>query len=367
MTLTDDLRLKIARITVALVFIGIILISFNLWLTDRHYPLAPVFDFFPQIPSPYDYVQPVVLLVLLVLIIFNAAPHIVVRVFIVVFWLLVLCDQNRLQTFNYILSFLLLPFAFYRKEDSSARELILHCMRLILIGTYFWSGVQKLNIGFVDRMYPYFAGKVHIPGFEPDDLLRKYVILIIPFYEILLSFLFMIGPLRSMAVVLAAVMHLSIAVFMSPAGFGWNLVVIPWNVGLVPLVFALFWKAEFSLRELWSPRGYLLKGVVILLFIVMPVFNFFGLWDHNLSASIFSTRPKYAGVVINKELEADLPDYLRPYLRSMGDTVFIECTYWMLGELNVTPYPEERVYQKNLEYVCKFSSQQPCQARLMYY
>ncbi len=367
MNLTNDLRLKISRITIATAFIAMILISFRLWLNDRNYPLAPVFDSIPYLPSPVHYLQPGLMIALLVLIVFNVAPRFIVSGFVILFWLLVLGDQNRLQTFNYIFSFMLLPFAFYKRDDGEGKEFILNCLRIIIIGTYFWAGVQKLNIGFVDRMYPYFAGKIHISGFEPGDLIRKFIILAIPAFEILLAFGFMIKPTRGLAVVLATFMHLGVAIFMSPAGFGWNLVLIPWNAGLIFIVAALFWKSEVSFKELWSPQRYILKIAVIILFIVMPVFNFFGMWDHNLSASIFSSRPKYGAVVVDEELKQAMTPYLRKYLRTKDGQEFLECTYWMLDELNVTPYPEERVYKTNLEYICRFSKEKPCKAELIFH
>lgn len=362
-------RIRYIRILICLSLLCIVAISYKLWLNERQYPLAPFFDFIPVLHSPFDWMQLAVVAGLLIAIVFSSNA-VFSRAFFAAFLLLALCDQNRLQPYYSMFAFMLLLLSLRKNSERDEREkFVLNALRLILIGTYLWSGIHKINLHFIDRLYPFFArSEFSMPGFEPQDYIRKYVVLIIPFTELFIAIGLMLNRTRRLALHLVVAMHFAVMVFLSPFGFGWNLVVIPWNAALLLINILLFWKVEaIPLVELWNPDKSIVKALVILLFFIMPIFNLFGWWDHYLSSSLYSFKTPYGKIYVDESLRKNLPEYFEQYFFSDEKGEFIETTYWAMGELNVTTYPEPRVYEKMKEFICQYDSRDTCHAELLLY
>ena len=59
---------------------------------------------------------------------------------------------------------------------------------------------------------------------------------------------------------------------------------------------------------------------MLLLFGIMPLFNFFGLWDSYLSASLYSSNIKDATVYVSKTAKDKVPETIRdPALKSAAN------------------------------------------------
>ena len=135
-------RLLYLRIAiVAGTFAGMIL-SHALWVSTRFYPLTPVFALLKPIPFPFDHILfDASLLALLV----SAITRRLIPFFAILAIVLVVCDQSRLQPWFYEYFLLLLGVAFASPN----------ACRLIVAATYFWSGAQKLNAGFINDVFPW--------------------------------------------------------------------------------------------------------------------------------------------------------------------------------------------------------------------
>jgi uncharacterized membrane protein YphA (DoxX/SURF4 family) len=346
-------RLFWLKALLALALLSEFLLSFRLWEGSRHYPLTPVWAGLPDIPPLVSRAWFVGLLVLLMVIAVARRPRWYIVSFVILAGLLSLWDQSRWQPWFYQQTFMLAALAVYpwAAEDANKRETAVNILRLIIASTYFWSGLQKLNAGFFDDVFPYLVEPVValFPGF-PEELLRPAAIAV-PFIETGIG-VWLLTRFRNAAVVLALCMHAFILFAIGPLGQDVNTVVWPWNIAMMGSVVLLFWRTRgFRVKDVVIPSTSPLHAVVLLLFGVMPLFSFFGLWDSYLSASLYSGNTKdgilYVSEDVRRELSGEVPDRA---LRSGGHTLDIFA--WSMEELNVPPYPETRIYKSVASHVC---------------
>jgi hypothetical protein len=150
-------RLLLLRITLALACLAGFLLSTELWLASRVYPLTPLFDWMPAVPSPVDQLWFGSLCFLLAVIVVVRRSRKYLLAFVVLAGLLSLFDQSRWQPWFYQYLFMFMALAVYPwgEQNLEKRELALNICRFIVASTYLWSGLQKLNASFVEDLFPW--------------------------------------------------------------------------------------------------------------------------------------------------------------------------------------------------------------------
>ena len=237
------------------------LLSHALWLSTRFYPLTPVFPFLKPIPFPFDHILFYVSLVALVL---SAITPRLIPFFATFAIVLAVCDQSRLQPWFYEYLFLLLGVAFASPN----------ACRLIIAATYFWSGAQKLNAGFINDVFPLMLEPFlrHLP--HGAQAVAHPLSVAAPFIELWIGIALLGRKFRTPAVVVEVAMHVFILIALSPWGQNYNHVVWPWNIAMAAAVVLLFWKTGDSTRQvLFSKNAF--HVAVLLLFGLAPMLSFF--------------------------------------------------------------------------------------------
>jgi hypothetical protein len=326
------------RLALAAALIAGLVLSPNLWVSStRTYPLTPLWDLVPPLPYPADYA-------LFGLFVALAAGVGIARgqtlgwlaaVALAAVAFLVLGDISRLQPWLYQYSFMLVALCLYGWGRVGTQDALNAC-RLIVVATYLWSGLQKANAGFFELTYPWLVGPLteRLPDWAGSALLSgAYAV---PVVEAVIGVGLLTRRFRKLAVVGAVLMHAFIMVCVGPWGHDHNTVVWPWNFAMVAFVLVLFWRPpdEPSPSTILVPGrtlspGSALRATVLVLFVFMPLFSFFGLWDSYLSSSLYSGVTKRGDV-----LEWDGSDWRRTGIQNLA-----------LQELNTPPYPEERVFK----------------------
>ena len=352
-TVVPVTRWNLLKFTLCAAMLCGFMLSPRLWLTARTYPHAPVWDALPALPTPWDWLLLGLLLVTLGIIIGRDRPRPALLAFVTLAGLWSLWDQTRWQPWFYQYLFLFAALAF--GADPERRQASLNACRLIIAGTYFWSGLQKANWTFAHEDFPWLMGPLlkqlpaswheFIGGHAWGAALAESVI----------GLGLLVWPLRPVAIVGALVMHLLILFNLGPWGHAWNTVIWPWNVAMMMFVVLLFTRTR-PLKPwhiLW-PRRFPLARVTLLLFGIMPLFNFFDCWDSYLSAALYSGNTPDARIFINQEVLDRLPDDVRQHVyerQPSADDPEPDCPYevnvlsWSLAEMNVPPYPAERVFR----------------------
>jgi hypothetical protein len=110
---------------------------------------------------------------------------------------------------------------------------------------------------------------------------------------------------------------------------------------------------EFSWREIVWSRGEPLHAAAVILFAILPALSFFNLWDSYLSSALYSGNLTEAEIYLTDKGKASLPVAIGSRaVRTSPDTNVLNLQRWAIEDLNVTPYPETRVYKAIATSVC---------------
>jgi hypothetical protein len=351
-------RLKWLRIVIGSGFIAGLLLSPKLWLSSRSYPLAPISDLLSPVPFPLDYVWFVALLALLCAVILGRRPRPYLVAFLLFMGFYTLWDQARWTPWVYQYTAILAVLSFLSPGSADKRrEAVLNTCRAILAATYFWAGLQKINISFIRRGFPWLVRP--LVGGLPDAFRGwPYPLgLGAALLEATIGVGLLVPASRPAAVLAAAGMHLFILLVIGPFGHRWDSLVWPWNVTMGVSAGLLFWKAgDTTLRATLCQRTFVAHYAVLLLFGIMPALNFLDAWDANFSAALYSANIKQAVVYVDEDAKDQLPAEAQGHLnRSGGGQLVLNLFRWSVDELNVEPYPEERAYKAVARRLCRLT------------
>jgi len=297
--------------------------------------MIPIFDGLP-IPSFYaDIILMAVFLLSFLGFVFKPSwKFSLIILAIYLFW--VMLDQNRIQPFYFEMMFMVLALTQFQENP----KLVKQCILLILVGTYFWSGIHKWNDLFFEKWSHGLSKRIpFIPYW-----VRLAFTYSVPFLEASFGVFLIFPKTRKIGIWSITLMHIFILVTFILGGYGY--IVFPMTFFNAYVLFYLFYTSSFSYEELFALKHP--KSVFIFLFvIVFPFLNFFGLYDHILSFSYFSGKPKYCKIHFNnpKDIEA-LPLYLRLNVKHDNEDYYIDLNDWSGRTIGVIVYPEERVYKK---------------------
>jgi hypothetical protein len=340
--LTTERRITLVRKTIVLFFLAGILMSFHLWVADRTFPLLPVSDALLFLHYPFDYILAFLLMAGLCLGFFFE-KKIIAWTTLVLLTFLLLQDQNRLQAWVYMYALLLALFVIPGK---SSRENILTGARIIIAGIYIWSGIHKLNPNFIDVTFQNIL--VGLFGIKSESLIAGISPFgyCIPVLEIAAGLFLLFPKFRNASVWMILATHIFILVYLSPIGINTNSVVYPWNIAMMALVFLLFYGTKDKLELNRKPVAGIIATILVAW--VLPSLNFFGLWDHYLSFSYYSSKPSLFYIIVSDEecdkIDPSLSTYFVPANKIQGGKI-LDINKWALAEMNVPFYPQNRVFK----------------------
>ena len=352
-------RLFALKIGIAGGLLAGLLLSPKLWVSSRFYPQTPVLPFLRAIPFPIDYAVFILLLLLLVTIAVVPRPAKLIGAFLLLAAVLALLDQSRWQPWFYQYLFMLLALGLCSRSPAAA----MNTCRLIVVCTYFWSGLQKVNPGFAADVFPWMAEP--LTRFLPAGA-RSFVVsfgLVVPFVEAGIGIALLTRRFRTAAMYLAIGMHVFILIGIGPFGHRANTVVWPWNLAMVAFLLILFPRSgDVSWRELlWgrgavSQRVVLVQRLALVMFGVLPLLSFFNLWDHYLSSALYSGNRNNGALYLSDDVLAELPSPIQEEATNEGlDVNKLEIADWSYRELNVPAYPEMRIYKNVARSLCDYA------------
>lgn len=142
LNLTDKQKVNAVRIIAILSTLSMMLYAPELWITEKDFPVIPLFDWIPIPTSPFDTIFAGLFFVSQVVYIFK--PKRLLGWFVLLLYsYLAFVDQNRLQPYFYQSFLTILAIVVYPKNAEAKK--VLFTLILIFIATYFWSGIHKLN------------------------------------------------------------------------------------------------------------------------------------------------------------------------------------------------------------------------------
>jgi len=364
--------------------LGTLLLSSKVWMTERNFPVVPLFEGIPSMPSPLDYILYSVLMVLVIYQIIYLENRNTKFALIGMFVFLMLGDQMRWQPYNVHYLIMLVGLLFYPAKTENT----LQAFRLMMIAFYVWSGIQQLNMVFIQSIFPWMAAPL---AEKFPAAMEEYILgggYVFPFLSLFAGIGLLFRPTRNIAAYLGIFIQLFLFYALSPMGNDWNAAILPYNIALGFFTYLLFVDVTFDSTELkpgevnlkvigigseennaktifWSSMRF--HQVVLVVYCIIPVLSFAGLYDRMQSFNAYSGKSYYGKIYVTEQLAERLPDGVKRYVfRPPMSRPFIETTYWSMDALKVSPYSEKRIYESLHSYICSFA-EGDCPAELEIY
>lgn len=333
-------------------------LCYRLWLTDRNFPVAPVFNL-PLFHYPLDFILPSLAAILLLGIAIIRNPQKLIIVFVVLALWLALTDLNRWQPwfYQYVSLFFVLCFFNFRCDNTRKQQIIITTFKLMTAAVYFWSGLQKLNPHFLPDTFSWLMEPLtrHMAAGSISHF--TFLGYTFPLFESATGICLLIPSLQKPAVIASTLMHLFILFVLSPLGHNYNPVVWPWNIAMILFVFVLFYNESVTgVTDFRNALSSFAPRIIIILFVLMPLFNFFNSWDSYLSHNLYSGNTSNGSIYISGSVKQRLPAYLQPYAIAEGNQYQINIKYWCMMELGVPAYPEKRNFASVTKTLYAFSN-----------
>jgi predicted DCC family thiol-disulfide oxidoreductase YuxK len=343
------------KTTIILAFCVGLYLSKHLWMGPRSYPPAPISNLLPAINEPLGYGLFGALFALSAAIIVSPKPQKFIAVLLAILAVFCLLDQTRWQPWVLQYGFLLAVLGIFSWDidDKSGQKRTLNMARLVVASTYVLSGLQKLNLNFIQNDFPWIAQPItHM--FPLATGMAHLVGAAVPFVQVAFGVGLLTRRFRRVSLIAAVSMHVFILVMFGPLGLDWNEIVWPWTAAMAVFDILLFTDAtELSAREILTGKDFPYYAVALALFAVLPFLSFFNLWDSYLSSALYSGNLTEAEIYTTDAGKDALPTTIRPYLtHTSPDTNVLNIQHWAIEDLNVTPYPETRVYKSIAKSVC---------------
>ncbi len=326
------------------------LMSYKLWVANRLFPLIPPFEFLDNLPIWYHIIFFGISLCCLVIILFKPSVKIVGILFLSELFSLI-ADQNRWQPWEYQYLFIILLFLVNRKH----LNYFFSGVTIIMISIYFYSGLCKLNPGFLQSIWSYmllnrFLGIPHVTNYSPILFYAGYCI---GTFEIAFAVGLCFKKTRKIAALLLIAVHGFNLLFLGPLGINYNSIVWPWNIAMIAYLYFLFIRQHLSQNNfLYWKKGW--NKLTIVCWMLLPMLYYFGSWDAYLSSALYSGNIKDMIICIkgNDASSADLPAsaYAADFRNNCDGHKMIIVSKWAISEMNVPVYPEKRVYLKIKKY-----------------
>jgi hypothetical protein len=266
---------------------------------------------------------------------------------------------------------ILIPFCLSYFVKTSERNLLLP-IRIVFIAMYFWSGAQKANSNFINEGFSHILANLF--KIEDTQIIKKILPLgyIIPLIEIFIAICLASKKLRNFGVLLAIFTHIFILIYVSPIGINTNYIIYPWNVALILLVIALFYKekTDFGFLDMTNVKTTFVSYFYILLVGLLPILNFWNRWDDYLSFSLYSEKRNLFYIAISDKYMREFDHKFDDCFLKLDDNIqggkVIDVNKWSMKELNVPIYPEIRVFEKISKEFCRYNVPDTDMIFLMY-
>ncbi|MGK4567957.1 hypothetical protein [Flavobacterium sp. 3HN19-14] len=317
--------------------------SYKLWVSDRLFPLIPPFDFLEGFTAETHLALFYAALSGIFLIFLFPKGRFALFLAIAIEFCSCMLDQNRWQPWElqYMITVL---FAFFYRDNPKQ---FLNYFTFLIVIIYFNSGLHKLNGSFLYDVWESMILRRFF-GVEESVIAQKWV----HFAGLSLGIIEVVGALgilffkrKKFFALLLIGMHIFILAMISPTGLNYNIIVWPWNVVMIILIYILIFNQSEARVSFYG----LMKGANFIPFIfigILPILCNFGLYDNFLSFNLYSGSLKQLEICVKDD--GYVKDY-KPYFSNKKnfcgeDYKVLNANFWSLKEMNIIVYPEERIY-----------------------
>jgi hypothetical protein len=332
------IRVRVALGLATLVMLGL---SWPLWIEPSDLPRVPFRDQFPQATAAGSWV-------LFGLLLASVAAGVARRAWLgpslVLFGVLVLQDQHRLQpwVYQYLVFGLLLATLRARQAVVFARGW--------LIALYFYSGLSKLDLSFCRELGVSFLATAVRPfggnvGSWPAPW-RDLAVLALPSFEIAVAMALLFRRTQRLGMLGAIVIHTVLILILGPWGLRQSTIVLVWNGAMLVEILLLFGPdlANETFLTGGEPRLVPLTRLLFWVGVVLPLGERWGILDAWPAHALYASHVERTSVLVHEDDLAALDPKLRPYVYTAGVGPWhrIDLNGWSLAARGVPVYPSGR-------------------------
>jgi len=351
-------RLWWLKLLVVVGFLSAIVISLPLWWGERFFPKIPIFDSVAPVVASMEGVLLIGLVATLIASVISYEPRRYLIVSVVIIGIFILGDQMRLQpwVYQYVAMMLVLASASWGQLTVASHTKTLHALRLMIAAIYFYSGLQKLNLQFMESVFPWMSEPIVQILPESMALVPIAFGVLVPFIEMAIGLGLLTNRYRMWALIGTVGMLVLVLFTLGPFGHNWNQVVWPWNVVIAASAWILFsGTSKYSLQDIIWVKNSLIHKLVILFFCMLPALSFVNLWDSYPSFSMYSGTTARFTIEVAQDTDIFLPATIREYVTYEHKVARLDYYNWSFEELRVPTYPEIRIYKKIAADLCAMS------------
>ncbi len=328
------------------------MLSSNNWFGISHFPQIPLIQY--NISSDAQRFFSILLCLILVGIIFSQGRMEIILILscLIISSILIISDQLRIQPWIYIYSIIFF-LVLISRLNLIKLEHSLNTIKLFVASVYFWSGIHKINFSFYNNIIPWLLAPLTKCGPISQPFLI-FFLKIIPFLELSFGFGLIFPKSSTLSMLFLIFMHYLIILIFTFFYPSWNIIIIPWNLGMIFILWTLFFKnKEFVFLSILELNFFLRH--LFILFLFLPILNFWGYWDGYLSFSLYSGKtPRYKIMLERKAIEELGEIFPREIIRTeKKDLVSFFPLDWALWEMNIQPPPERRIFLNIFFSFCK--------------
>lgn len=346
-----------------LVLVGV---TWKLWTPQVEFPQVPFFSWVTTVGPWCDYLLMAAMLAGLLIILVRAQPTKVRTMGTLLFLVggcgLIVLNQHRFQPWLYLALLLSIIITFLPSRFAVAGS------RLLIISLYFYSGVSKLDLSFLETQGLDIAQALaHLAGQSLDGLTtetKHLVVGLMPVGELITAFLLWRKRWRAIGFVLSLVTHVLLILALSPWGLNHNWGVLIWNVYFLcqnVILFGPRWRKPSTGEQGADIEAHLetdinstndqltltatLARLVLLAAVVLPMLEWLNLFDVWPSWGLYATRPAQMKVFVSEQGMGKLPKSVTPFL---GEPRFVDnyrqlrIDRWALEAVDAPVYPANR-------------------------
>lgn len=314
-------------------------ISWKLWLANRLFPLVPPVEIL-HVPAIIHLVLFVCSLTILSFILIF--PHKKYLLLLLLLTEIFSCafDQNRWQPWEY--QYLFIVFVTYLHKT----ERLIASVACILVATYLYSGINKLNSNFLLNVWSNLILKHYLQ--LSDSYMHNRALYfagyILPAIEMFGAVALFFVQTRKFAAFVLIAMHLFNLIVLGPFGLQYNKVVWPWNIAMIFFLCLIFINQKAHSKIVWKNTNV----PVAFCWLILPALSFVGRWDNYLSCNLYSGNLPQMIICLKGNVDSVT---VKKYFNKQNSTHICDGGYtlniqkWAMAEMNVPAYPEERIYQ----------------------
>ncbi len=359
---TAHTHLRIMRVLAGATMLGVA-ISWPLWIGARAYPVVPLAS--PPVGASWSGFIFLATLASALVATWGSLrlQQCSALAVLLAYVLCAVSDQSRLQpwVFQYVL---LIGALGLRPSDTiPARAAALDCCRLIVVATYTFSGLHKFNATFATTVVPYMLQSASRFGaiLQPFSSTLGIALALL---ETVLGVALCVPRFRAAGRAVAIGMHAAILLMLAAGHSGANVVVWPWNLCMILLVWMLF--ADKTARgpigglrgrshSVWAGA---MHRAVLIACVVLPALSLVGRWDSYLSFAVYSGNTDRGILSYRASFERCLPPLLQVHARRdpVADAVALhelDISTWSMRALAVPSYPEGRIFRAITRDLCR--------------